>query len=45
MSSEAGEVAIDDHEDHHSDYDFHHDGDDYGGDPDDDDTTCQLYHM
>ena len=40
MSSEAGEVAIDDHEDHHSDYDFHHDGDDYGGDPDDDDTTC-----
>ena len=42
VSSEAGEVAIDDHEDHHSDYDFHHD--DCGGDPDgEDDKTCQLY--
>ena len=36
VSSEAGEVAIDDHEDHHGDYDFHH------GDPD---KRCQLYHM
>ena len=35
MSSEAGEVAIDDHEDHHSDYDFHHDDDDCGCNSDD----------
>ena len=42
VSSEAGEVAIDDHEDHHGDYDSHHDGDDFGGDPD---KRCQLYHM
>ena len=42
VSSEAGEVAIDDHEDHHGDYDFHHDDDDFGGDPD---KRCQLYHM